>query len=75
MNQTYYIAPEYLKLVGKRSDPVVSKIYENIHSYEKNLNTKRKSFLQCSKENISLVAKGFDLGIKDVKSIMESLQL
>lgn len=75
MNQTYYIAPEYLKLVGKRNDPIVSKIYEDIHSYEKNLNTKRKSFLQCSKENISLVAKGFDLGIKDVKSIMESLQL
>ena len=72
MNTTYYIPPNYLLLVGKKDNPIVNDIYNNIELYQKNLHKGRKSFLLCAKENISLVAKGFNLGIKDVMDFMNS---
>jgi hypothetical protein len=70
MNTTYYIPPDYLKLVGKRDNPIVVDIYNKIELNQQNLNKTRKSFLLCANENIKLVAKQFNLGIKDVISIM-----
>jgi len=72
MNTTYYIPQEFINLVGKRDDPVVRDMYNKIELYQMSLNKSRKSFLMCAKENISLVVKRFDLGIKDVIDIMNS---
>jgi len=72
MNTTYYIPPNNLKLIGKKDNFIVNDIYNKIELYQHNLNKGRKSFLLCAKENISLVAKQFNLGIKDVKTFMES---
>ena len=66
MNHTYYISPEFLKLVGNKSNPIVQKIYEKIEADEKKLDTKRVSFLKCTKENVGLAANGFSCGMKQI---------
>jgi hypothetical protein len=71
MNYTYYISPENLKMIGNKSNPIVQNIYNKIEADEKNLDTKRVSFLKCTKENGGLAANGFSCGMKQIKAIYD----
>lgn len=72
MNHTYYISPEYLKLVGNKSNPIVQTIYNKIEANEKKLYTTRVAFLKCTKENVALAASGFSCGMKQIKPIYDA---